>query len=165
MCGQARSGDAMDDQAEIAGVGVPPPLLFVAGLGLGLAAGTLQPDPQRRAAFARALGGASVAAGIAIGAATIRALKRAGTNLDPYKPATALVTGGVFALSRNPGYVGATSIYIGLAMAACSIPAFTLLPVVLALLDRLVVSAEERYLERRFGDDYRRYREAVPRWF
>jgi protein-S-isoprenylcysteine O-methyltransferase Ste14 len=36
---------------------------------------------------------------------------------------------------------------------------------VLALLDRLVVSREEAYLERRFGDDYRHYRDAVPRWF
>jgi protein-S-isoprenylcysteine O-methyltransferase Ste14 len=37
--------------------------------------------------------------------------------------------------------------------------------VVLALLDRGVVDREERYLERRFGDAYRTYREEVPRWF
>ena len=30
---------------------------------------------------------------------------------------------------------------------------------------RLVVAREESYLERRFGDEYRRYRDAVPRWF
>ena len=58
-----------------------------------------------------------------------------------------------------------TSIYIGIALYARSMPAFTLLPIVLALLDRLVVSREEAYLERRFGDDYRHYRDAVPRWF
>jgi protein-S-isoprenylcysteine O-methyltransferase Ste14 len=71
----------------------------------------------------------------------------------------------MFEWTRNPAYVGATSIYVGIAMYTRSLPAFVLLPVVLALLDRLVVTPEERYLERRFGDDYRRYCEMVPRWF
>lgn len=163
--GTGRSGLAMDEQPETAGVAVPPPLLFGVALALGLLAGRIQPQAEKRARFARALGGASVAAGIAIGAVAIAALKRAGTNLDPFKPTTALVTDGVFGLSRNPAYVGATSIYIGIAMYERSLPAFTLLPIVLALLDRLVVNREELYLERKFGDAYRRYREAVPRWF
>jgi protein-S-isoprenylcysteine O-methyltransferase Ste14 len=155
----------MDDEAPTAGVAAPPPLIFGGALLLGLLLGRLQPDAGRGERFARTLGGASVIAGIAIGAAAISALKRVGTNLDPYKPSTALATGGVFLLSRNPAYVGATSIYIGIALYARSLPAFTLLPIVLALLDRLVVSREERYLEGRFGDEYRRYRDAVPRWF
>jgi protein-S-isoprenylcysteine O-methyltransferase Ste14 len=155
----------MDEEADTAGVAVPPPLLFGAGLLIGLIAGRLQPDAERGARFARGLGAASVVAGIAIGAAAIAALKRVGTNLDPYKPSTALATTSVFALSRNPAYVGATSIYVGIAMYARSQPAFTILPIVLALLDRLVVTPEERYLERRFGDAYRSYRDTVPRWF
>jgi protein-S-isoprenylcysteine O-methyltransferase Ste14 len=108
---------------------------------------------------------ASVVAGIVIGATTLRTLRRAGTSADPYQPTSTLVTDGVFALSRNPAYVGATSIYIGIAMYARSLPAYTLLPIVLALLDRLVVAREERYLEQRFGEAYRAYRAAVPRWF
>jgi protein-S-isoprenylcysteine O-methyltransferase Ste14 len=156
----------MDDEPEdTAGVAAPPPLLFAGALVLGLAIGRVQPQAERRARFAHVLGGASVIAGLALGGATIEALKRAGTNLDPYKPTTALVTDGIFRLSRNPAYVGATSIYIGIAMYARSLPALVLLPIVLALLDRLVVSREERYLQRRFGDDYRRYHDAVPRWF
>jgi protein-S-isoprenylcysteine O-methyltransferase Ste14 len=155
----------MDDEAQTAGVAAPPPLIFGGALLLGLLLGRLQPEAEKGARFARMLGGASVVAGIAIGAAAIAALKRAGTNLDPYKPTTALVTDGVFTLSRNPAYVGATSMYVGIALCTRSLPAFTLLPIVLALLDRLVVSREERYLEGRFGDDYRRYCATVPRWF
>jgi protein-S-isoprenylcysteine O-methyltransferase Ste14 len=155
----------MDDELDTAGVALPPPLLFGAGLALGLAAGRLQPDAAKGARFARALGGASVVAGIALGFAAIAALKRVGTNLDPYKPSTALAIDGVFRFTRNPAYVGATSMYVGIAMYAQSLPAFVALPVVLALLDRLVVTHEERYLERRFGDEYRRYRDEVPRWF
>ena len=155
----------MNDETDTAGVAVPPPLLFAGGLGLGLAASRVQPDAARATAFARGLGAASVAAGIAIGAAAITELKRVGTNLDPFKPSTALATTGVFQLSRNPAYVGATSMYVGIAMYFRSLPAFVLLPVVLALLDRLVVRHEENYLERRFGNEYRVYRDTVPRWF
>jgi protein-S-isoprenylcysteine O-methyltransferase Ste14 len=155
----------MDDASETAGVAVPPPLLFAGGLAVGLIASRLQPDQSRAWAFARTLGAASVLAGMAIGATAIAELKRVGTNLDPFKPATALATGGVFRLSRNPAYVGATSIYVGIAMFARSLPAFVALPVVLALLDRLVVRPEERYLEKRFGDAYRSYADGVPRWF
>jgi len=158
----------MDDPTEdtaTAGVAVPPPLLFGSGLLVGLAAGKLLPEPERRITFARILGAASVAIGVAVGAATIAQLKAAGTNLDPDKPSTALVTGGVFRFSRNPAYFGATSMYMGVAIYARSLPAFVALPIVLALLDRLVVAREEAYLERRFGDAYRDYRAAVPRWF
>jgi protein-S-isoprenylcysteine O-methyltransferase Ste14 len=155
----------MNDEPQTAGVAVPPPLLFGGMLALGFAAGTLLPGEERRVRLARVLGSASVIAGIAIGVAAIRALKRVGTNLDPYKPTTALATSGVFTLSRNPAYFGATAIYIGIAMFARSLPAFVLLPICLGLLDRLVVTHEERYLERRFGDAYRTYRDAVPRWF
>jgi len=155
----------MEDEAQTAGVAAPPPLIFGGALLLGLWLGRLQPDADKGERLARTLGGASVVAGIAIGAAAVAALKRAGTNLDPYKPSTALATDGIFTLSRNPAYVGAASIYTGIALYARSLPALTLLPIAMALLDRLVVSREERYLEGRFGDEYRRYRDAVPRWF
>ncbi len=58
-----------------------------------------------------------------------------------------------------------TSVYIGIALRTRSIPALVMLPVALALLDSGVVAREERYLERRFGDTYRAYRDRVPRWF
>ncbi len=156
----ARAGDA-----ETAGVALPPPLLFATGLAIGLGAGRAAWDERRAAVFARSLGTASVVAGIAIGVAALGELRRAGTHSNPYRPASTLVTRGPFRLSRNPAYVGATSIYIGIAMFARSLPAFVILPIVLALLDRLVVTPEERYLERRFGDEYSAYRQTVARWF
>jgi protein-S-isoprenylcysteine O-methyltransferase Ste14 len=35
---------------------------------------------------------------------------------------------------------------------------------VLVILQRGVVKREEAYLERKFGEDYARYKERVPRW-
>jgi len=152
-------------QPTTAGVAAPPPLIFGAALAAGLALGRGTPSDERGAKIARVVGAAAIPAGLLIGLAAVGALKRAGTNLNPYRPTTAIVTSGVFGFSRNPVYVGMTSVYIGVALLARSLPALVLLPVALALLDRGVVDREERYLERRFGEAYRRYRSEVPRWF
>ena len=38
------------------------------------------------------------------------------------------------------------------------------LPVVLAVIDRGVIAREERYLERKFGEEYLAYKRTVRRW-
>jgi protein-S-isoprenylcysteine O-methyltransferase Ste14 len=156
---------ADDPVAETAGVAAPPPLIFGATLALGLALGRNADLDARSATYANRAGAIALAAGALIGAAALAGIKRVGSSASPYRPTTALATGGIFRFSRNPGYVGATSIYLGIALRRRSIPALALLPVALALTDRLVVTPEERYLERRFGAEYTAYRNAVPRWF
>jgi len=37
-------------------------------------------------------------------------------------------------------------------------------PIGLVLIDRLVVTREERYLERKFGEEYLSYKRRVRRW-
>jgi protein-S-isoprenylcysteine O-methyltransferase Ste14 len=39
-----------------------------------------------------------------------------------------------------------------------------LLPIVLVVMQRGVIAREERYLELKFGDEYRRYKASVRRW-
>ncbi len=146
-------------------VTLPPPLVFAAALGVGLALGRTPPENTLRGRVVRALGTASVAAGIGLGIATFRALRVAKTTANPYGTPGTLVTGGPFSWTRNPAYVGATSVFVGVAMREGSLPAFVLLPVALALVDHYVVDAEERRLARLFGDDYSAYRARVPRWF
>jgi protein-S-isoprenylcysteine O-methyltransferase Ste14 len=150
---------------ETSGVPFPPPLVFGATLALGLVLGRNAELDARSAAYARRAGTISLVVGAAAGAAAVVAIKRAGTSVNVYKPTTALVTDGVFRFSRNPIYFGLTAGYLGIALRMRSIPGLALLPIALALTDRLVVDPEERYLERRFGDEYRAYRDAVPRWF
>jgi protein-S-isoprenylcysteine O-methyltransferase Ste14 len=148
---------------EIAGVLVPPPLIFGVALAAGLALGTA--EIVRKRSCDVIAGSAAALLGATLGLATIVALKRAGTHLRPDRPTTALVTTGPFRYTRNPAYVGATLVYIGAGLAARSVPALTFLPIALVVLERGVVEREERYLERRFGDTYRQYKATVPRWF
>jgi protein-S-isoprenylcysteine O-methyltransferase Ste14 len=148
---------------EIAGVLVPPPLIFGVALAAGLALGNA--EIVRKRSCDVIAGSAAALLGATLGLATIVALKRAGTHLRPDRPTTALVTTGPFRYTRNPAYVGATLVYIGAGLAARSVPALTFLPIALVVLERGVVEREERYLERRFGDTYRQYKATVPRWF
>ena len=84
--------------------------------------------------------------------------------MDPYKPATTIVTGGPFRYTRNPLYLSMTLIYGGIAALANALPAALLLPIVLRLMRRSVIEREECYLERKFGDEYIEYKVRTPRW-
>jgi protein-S-isoprenylcysteine O-methyltransferase Ste14 len=84
----------------------------------------------------RLLGLSLVVAGGALLAWFARSMRQAQTAMNPTKPATALVTGGPFAFSRNPGYLGLTTVYTGLALALNSLAALLLLPGVLLVVTR-----------------------------
>jgi protein-S-isoprenylcysteine O-methyltransferase Ste14 len=71
-----------------------------------------------------------IAAGIALNILADLALKRHQTTVKPFEPSTAIVTGGVFGLSRNPMYLGMA---LGLVDAACLLGALTPWLVVTAL--------------------------------
>jgi protein-S-isoprenylcysteine O-methyltransferase Ste14 len=91
-------------------------------------------------------------------------MKRAGTNVDPREPTTAIVTGGPYRFTRNPLYLSMTLVYAGITALANALPAALLLPAVLAFMRRGVIEREERYLERKFGDEYMDYKARVRRW-
>jgi protein-S-isoprenylcysteine O-methyltransferase Ste14 len=61
-------------------------------------------------------------------------------------------------------YVGFTLMYVGISALANALLPILLLPAVQQLMPRGVIEREERYLERKFGDEYPRYKERVRRW-
>ena len=91
-------------------------------------------------------------------------MRRAGTNVDPREPSTAIVTDGPYRFTRNPLYLSMALIYAGIACRANALPAAMLLPGVLAVVQKGVIEREERYLERKFGGEYIRYKGRVRRW-
>ena len=92
------------------------------------------------------------------------AMTRAGTNILPTQPALALVRDGPFRRTRNPLYVAAAGVYLGVAFWVDGLAPFVLFPLVLVGLHWAVVLPEERYLEGKFPDAYRAYRLQVRRW-
>jgi protein-S-isoprenylcysteine O-methyltransferase Ste14 len=109
-------------------------------------------------------GGVVAAAGAGLIAGGLREFERAGTPVEPYRPAKMLVTGGLYRFSRNPIYLGMSLAYAGGAVILNSLWVLLLLIPAVGITRYGVIAREERYLDEKFGEPYRRYRAAVRRW-
>ncbi|MET4683765.1 methyltransferase family protein [Brevundimonas faecalis] len=148
------------------GVIAPPPLIYLAFLLAGFGIGRLIGEPsfgldvgvRRGLAFALVIGGLLLD-GIAAGT-----FRRLGTPPEPWKPTTALATGGLYRYSRNPIYVGFAVTFVGFALAMDSPLALAMLLPCLIVIDRFVIAREEGYLAAKFGAEYQAYKGKVRRW-
>ncbi|MDA8110468.1 MAG: isoprenylcysteine carboxylmethyltransferase family protein [Betaproteobacteria bacterium] len=165
-----RPDNANEDRAAVRGL---PPLYFVVPLAIALALQFLVlPLPFALPAVGflpatalRVAGGALIGVvGVALFAATVAAHRRAGNDPHPTSPTRVLITSGPYRLSRNPGYLGFALAQTGIAVAVGSFWALGSVVVSLLLAHHLAALPEEAYLERKFGERYRAYREAVRRW-
>lgn len=158
----------MSKRTDTAGVIAPPPLLALAAIVFGLLLDGLFPAYVLSVLLPggahRLLGAFLIAAGAALAIPAVLAFRRAGTHAEPWKPATALVTAGVFRFMRNPMYVGLVLGVAGIAVLTAGDWMLVMTILLAVTLHIGVVRREERYLETKFGDAYRRYCDAVPRY-
>ena len=103
-------------------------------------------------------------AGIVLGLSGLAALHRSGTEIDPRKPATVIVSEGPYAHSRHPMYVAFTLAFCGIALVVGSVWAVVVAIPLAITVHFGVVLREERYLERKFPAAYERYRARVRRY-
>jgi len=153
-----------EEDKDTAGVVAPPPLIFLAGLIVGFALEALLPGVDLPALIEWGLGGLLVVAGLGLLLIFNASFSRRGTPVEPWKPTTAIVTTGPYRFTRNPAYVGMALTYVGIAVLSSAVWVLLPLPVVLAVIDRGVIAREERYLQRRFGEEYLAYKRTVRRW-
>lgn len=154
-------------KTDAADVAIKPPLLFLGALALGCTLSfivPIGPGLGQANTLALVVGLIFVAIGFALAALSVRNFRLAGTSVVPGEPSTALVATGPYQFTRNPIYIGFALAYFGLAVMLTSMWVLLLLIPVLFILQRGVVEREEIYLERRFGDAYRKYKSRVPRW-
>ena len=115
-------------------------------------------------ALIRLVGGALIAIGAALSAWVVQTFRAAPTPVSPGRPTTRLVHIGPYRYSRNPDYLGQILVYVGATLVANTWWPLFLLPLVLIAIQRGVVRREERYLEAKFGREYRDYMDRVHRW-
>jgi protein-S-isoprenylcysteine O-methyltransferase Ste14 len=149
---------------DTAGVIAPPPVIYAAFLLAGLGADRLWPLAVLPQAPRYTAGAAIIALGVAIAFSAFRQFRRHETSFKPYEPATALITEGPYRYTRNPMYLALSLFYAGIAITADSPWTLALLAPTLVVMHYGVIAREERYLERKFGDAYRRYKSSVRRW-
>lgn len=138
---------------------IPLPEPHLAALAAGLALHVIRPWRLGGSPLPRILGaGALTAAGAALAAWSVHA---AGA-VDLERPG-GLVTGGPYAVVRNPMYDAWGLLSAGAGLAVGSWWPLALVPVATAAVHGDVL-AEEQRLEARFGQQYREYRAHVPRY-
>ena len=153
-----------DDEHDKAGVVAPPPLIYPGVLAVGLLLNRRFSIGSLPRGIARGAGWPLLGGGVLLLVWFERAMRQADTPASPYKPSSRLATEGPFRYTRNPGYLSMAMIYAGIATIANALWAVLLLPVALLVIRRGVIEREEDYLERKFGEEYLRYKARVRRW-
>jgi protein-S-isoprenylcysteine O-methyltransferase Ste14 len=108
-----------------------------------------------------------VVVGLSFDLAGLLAFRASRTTVNPLRPerASALVTRGVYRITRNPMYVGMVFLLLAWGVYLAHWPALLLGPVAYVLyLTRFQIAPEERVLLGLFGEEYRAYMARVRRW-
>jgi protein-S-isoprenylcysteine O-methyltransferase Ste14 len=152
------------ETADNPGVIAFPPALFAGTLAIGIVLQFLFPVTFLPRSISIGSGMVVLIGAAAIAISAFRAMNLAQTAVNPSQPTTAIVSDGVFSWSRNPIYLSLTLLYIAIALLFNAPWALLLLLPLLAIVQIGIVGREEIYLERKFGDEYLRYKASVRRW-
>lgn len=149
-----------------AAVAIAPPLFYLGGVLVGVIVHEfVQPLGLGLSAALRFGTGAVVSVlGVALLIGAIGLFRRTGQDPRPWEATPAIIWTGVYRLTRNPMYLGMALLQIAIGLVLGNGWIIILVPVVLAFVHTLVVRQEEAYLERKFGDEYIRYKASVRRW-
>jgi protein-S-isoprenylcysteine O-methyltransferase Ste14 len=145
---------------------VPPLLvgLVFAGAMFGVArvAPGISYTLPARVSLALALAGL----GGAIALAGVVAFRRRRTTVNPLTPgaSSAVVSSGIYRVSRNPMYLGFFLALAGWAVYLSNAGPVLLLPAFLVYLTRYQIKPEERALLAKFGPEFAQYMARVRRW-
>ncbi len=102
--------------------------------------------------------------GLGLMALALREMARAKTTIIPHRSAQALVTGGVFRLTRNPIYLGDTALLVA-AILWWDVPlALPLVPLFMLVIRERFIRDEEAGLRSAFGASFDTWSEGVGRW-
>jgi len=151
----------MKDHADVVG---RPPAVTVAALGAGVVLHLLVPVEIVPGVPTWVLGIPLAMVSLALFLLSVREFSRHGTPVRGTEAVTTIVATGPYRFSRNPIYLSFVLLQLGIALTANS--AWILLMVIptFLYLSIGVIDREESYLARKFGDEYRRYRQSVRRW-
>jgi protein-S-isoprenylcysteine O-methyltransferase Ste14 len=154
----------MAESPDNPGVRVPPPVLYALAVLGGYWLNRRWPLPVGGGLYIGVLASMLTLCSLALTVSSVGNFRRSRTSIVPIRPATTLVIAGPYRFTRNPMYVGmaALTVALGLFMKTWW-PVLLLVPVLL-IVRLFVIAPEERYLQRRFGDDYVRYMRRVRRW-
>ena len=162
----SRKRQGAKENKDHANVAAHPPIIFMILLAAGLLLHKMIPLGilNNPGILIRAFGILLIITALLIQMQTVMLMLRKKTALRPNQETTTIITSGFFKYSRNPLYLTLMMIFCGIGIYNNLLWLLILLPVLLISLDRAVVCREERYLEKKFGEEYLHYKSKVRRW-
>ena len=146
----------------------PPPILPIVTIVAGYILGRflpLFPDSALPTPGRYWIGGLIAAAAVVIFVVLpFLQFNKSGQDPAPWTPTPEIVVEGMYKFSRNPMYLGMLVFCVGFSIILSSVWILILTPVCGWLLYSVAIRHEEVYLEEKFGDSYRAYRQRVRRW-
>ena len=93
-------------------------------------------------------------------------MRKKRTTLNPLhaEKSTTFVTGGCYAWSRNPIYLGMSGLQLAFALYVGSLIGILAAPLFMLVVARLHIDFEEEQLRKHFGLEWKRYEQRVRRW-
>jgi protein-S-isoprenylcysteine O-methyltransferase Ste14 len=101
---------------------------------------------------------------LGLGSRAVRTMRSTGQDENPWKPTPSIIESGPYRFTRNPMYLQLMIICIGFPVILQNPWILLLTPLAAGVLQALAIRPEEAYLEQKFGDTYRAYKQRVPRW-
>lgn len=154
----------MNQRPDSPGVNFPPPLLYAGAVVGGWLLDRAWPLSIGDGTGRTTLGWVFVAGWALLAASAIGLFRRKQTSMITFRPASALVTSGPYAFTRNPMYVSLALLTIAFALFLSTWWIVILLIPTLLAMQQIVIVPEEHYLRRRFGAEYEAYMRRVRRW-
>jgi len=145
---------------------VPPPLVGLSVAALMWLAASMLPALSIQWPGSKWLASGLLLLGLSSDLAAIWLFLKVRTTVNPLSPqkTSSVVRSGVYALSRNPMYVGMLLLLAAWAVYLQNGAALLLLPVFVLYINRFQIKPEERFLLEQFGAEYDEYRQSTRRW-
>lgn len=105
-----------------------------------------------------------IALGLVLMVVAVLQMMGSRTTVIPRRDPEALVSGGVFRLSRNPIYLADAILLAGVYIALDALIALPLVLVFMRVIERRFIRDEEARLARHFGESFDEYRNRTRRW-
>jgi protein-S-isoprenylcysteine O-methyltransferase Ste14 len=152
------------ETADNPGVVAMPPFILLAFIAAGLIINFIYPLHFVHGLFRYASGALFLVVSGVMVIAAHAVMRKAGTNANVRKPATVIVTDGVYRYTRNPMYLAMVLLLIALSLLLNNLWILILTPVFIGVMQKGVIEREESYLEKKFGSGYAEYKKTARRW-
>jgi len=141
-----------------------PPTYFLVSIAVMVALHYLFPLMKIIPTPLNLLGCIPLVVGVALNITADRAFKKNETTVKPFEESAALVTIGVYQISRHPMYLGMVLILTGLACLMGSLSPLVVIVIFAAAMELMFIRVEEKMLEKKFGRTWLNYKQIVRHW-